>query len=114
MRSDYDHISKYHAIQRGSYIIIYALLPIQAFTGFALMWPNALLGVFAGFAGGIDNVTAWARLAHSMIMRIYLLLAVTHGSLSIYEGFPSFKYFWFGLKDPLPNAHPSGEGDHDH
>lgn len=110
LRGGYDHVSKYHVIQRGSYIVIYALLPIQAFTGFALVWPEALLGWASGPLGGVAAAAAWARLAHSMIMRVYLLLAITHGSLSFYEGFPSVKYFWFGMKDPLPNAHPGGHG----
>jgi len=117
LKSHYDHISKYHVIQRGSYIVIYALIPIQAFTGFALVWPQALLGFWAGPFGGVAALAGWMRLIHTLLMRVFLMLAVTHGSLSVYEGFPSIKYFWFGIPDPLPNVHGhgddhSGGGDH--
>ena len=112
LRSEYPHIKKYHPIQRGSYIAIYALLPIQALTGFALIWPTVLLAPFAGLFGGVAHVAAWTRLAHSIIMRIFLVLVATHGPLAIYEGYPAFKHFWFGIETPLPNVHADGKHGH--
>lgn len=110
IKPHYDHIAKYHPIQRMTYITIYALLPLQAYTGFALLWPKILLAPVAGFAGGIANAAAWSRFLHSFIRTVYILLFSMHAILAILEGFPSFKYFWFGMKDPLPNAHSSKEG----
>jgi thiosulfate reductase cytochrome b subunit len=110
LRPSYDHVSKYHPIQRMTYISIYALLPIQAYTGFALIWPTILLAPVAGFAGGIANAAAWSRFIHASLMRVFMLLVGIHAVLAILEGFPGWKYFWFGMKDPLPNAHPSKEG----
>lgn len=102
IRPSYPHMRKFHPMQRGTYWIFALLFPIQAYTGFSLMWPETLLGWISGPFGGVAAAAAWMRLIHSIIFRIYFILMTMHAYLVIMEGWPKLKIFWFGIETPLP------------
>lgn len=109
IKPDYPHLAKFHPIQRGTYWIMGLLLPIQAFTGFSLMWPQALLGWISGPFGGVAAAAAWMRLIHSVIFRIYFYLVMIHAYLAITETWPKLKVFWFWLEPEIPHL-KEGQG----
>lgn len=114
INSTYDHLKKYHVIQRVTYLSMGLMMIVQAYTGFALMWPRPLLGPISGLFGGIAAAGAWMRFIHAAIMRIYVFLAIAHGYLSTTEDWPWMKYFWFGIYPPPYEHHGEHHGDASH
>jgi Ni,Fe-hydrogenase I cytochrome b subunit len=103
IRPGYPHIHKFHPMQRGTYWTMALLFPIQAYTGFSLMWPQQLLGFISGPFGGVAAAAAWMRLTHSVIMRIYLVLVLLHAYLAIVEAWPKLKCMWFWIEPEIPH-----------
>lgn len=111
LAKNYPHLKKYHPLQRITYISIYVLILVQAYTGLSLLWPQLLFWVPSGIASPALAV-AYARFIHSILMRLFLLLAGAHATFTIYETLPATMYFWFGIESPLPNVHEHGHGEH--
>jgi thiosulfate reductase cytochrome b subunit len=98
IKRSYEHLSKYNVMQKMTYSILFpALLVIQIYTGFALMWPNILLIVFKGLAGGTAAAASWARLTHFIACMVLVMLTLIHICLSFVEDLPGLLVF-FGLR----------------
>jgi len=117
MVEHYPHKAKYHLMQRGGYAaMMLAVFPIQAYTGFALVWPRLLLGPFVamGVFGDVAVAAAWARWIHALLMRVFFAFTIVHASLAIMYAFPNLLYFWFGIATPMPHLeHGHGHGGDD-
>lgn len=94
IRKQYPHLSKYNAMQKIIYGYIFpVLLLILAVTGFAMKYPNAMLG----WADSVDLVAAYVRVGHFFFCAILLFLVLIHICLSFVEDFPAMLIF-FGLQ----------------
>ncbi len=94
----YEHKKKFNALQRPTYPAIWALLGLQAISGF-IIWNPAIGGPLVSLAGGSADLAAWMRLLHNVNMRIMVLIATIHSYLGIMEDYPVLNVFWF-WKDP--------------
>ncbi len=90
----YDHLKKFNPLQRPAYPGIWAMLILQAITGFIIWRPG--LGALFGSPG---DVAAWMRLIHQINMRMMVVLVTIHSYLGTMEDFPVLKVFWF-WKEP--------------
>lgn len=98
IRKSYEHLSKYNGMQKITYSILFpTLLVIQIYTGFGLMWPNIVLVIFKGLAGGLSAAASWARLIHFMAAVTLVMLTLIHVCLSFVEDLPGLLVF-FGLR----------------
>jgi thiosulfate reductase cytochrome b subunit len=114
IKRHYPHLSKYNVMQKMTYGHIFPLLMvIQAYTGFALMWPRPLLGWSADLLGGIAYAAAWSRIIHFMSAMLFLQFTLIHVCLATIEDFPSL-FTFFGLKKQELHYDDHGHhGDHD-
>ena len=94
----YDHFKKFNPMQRPAYPAVWAMLSLQAITGF-LIWRPGLAGPLTGLFGGAADMAAWMRLIHQINMRLMVVLVAMHSFLGTMEDFPVLKVFWF-WKDP--------------
>ena len=105
IRRSYPHLGKYNVMQKFTYGIAFPLLiVVQAYTGFALIWPEVLLPWAGPLAGGLSAAAGWARLVHFLGSMSLIMLASIHVCLAFVEDFPALLVF-FGL------AKQAGEED---
>lgn len=98
IKGSYPHLTKYNVMQKMTYAIMFPLfLIIQAYTGFALIWPKILLGWAASYTGGLAAAAAWSRSIHFTCAMIFIFLTVVHLCLAFVENYPALLDF-FGLK----------------
>lgn len=110
VKRSYPHIAKYNVMQKMTYGIAFpSLMVVQAYTGFALMWPTILLGWAGDFVGGVAAAAAWARLLHFFCAIAFLMLTMIHVCLSFVEDYPALLMF-FGLA----KQEVHGEHEHEH
>jgi thiosulfate reductase cytochrome b subunit len=115
IKKHYPHLSKYNVMQKMTYGHIFPLLMvIQAYTGFALMWPRPLLGWSADIVGGIAVAAGWSRVIHFLSAMLFLQFTLIHVCLATIEDFPSL-FTFFGLKKQElhhdDHGHHSDHGD---
>ena len=108
----YDHLKKFNPLQRPAYPAIWAMLILQAFTGF-IIWQPAIGGLFSGIFGGPADMAAWMRLVHNINMRFMVALVTIHSYLGSMEDFPVLKVFWF-WKEPDLTKYEHEHGDEAH
>jgi len=106
----YEHKKKYNPIQRQTYPMLWALIGLQALTGFIIFWPGLVPGFISGMMGGTASLGAWMRVVHSANMRLMFLVVTIHSYLGIMEDYPVLKFFWFGVE---PDWESLKHGDHD-
>jgi thiosulfate reductase cytochrome b subunit len=110
IKKSYPHLSKYNVMQKMTYGHIFPLLMvIQAYTGFALMWPRPLLGWFSDIIGGVAYAAAWSRIIHFISAMLFLQFTLIHVCLAAIEDFPSL-FTFFGLKKQ--ELHHDDHGHH--
>ena len=96
-RRSYPHLGKYNVMQKFTYGIAFPLLiVVQAYTGFALIWPGVLLPWAGPLAGGLSAAAGWARLVHFLGSMSLIMLVSIHVCLAFVEDFPTLLVF-FGL-----------------
>ena len=105
----YDHLKKFNPLQRPAYPAIWAMLSLQAITGF-IIWMPTLGGPLASLAGGPADLAAWMRLFHNILMRAMVILVVIHSYLGTMEDFPVLRVFWF-WKEPDLSKYEHDEHD---
>ena len=106
----YPHLSKYNVMQKMTYGLLFPIfLVIQAFTGFALMWPKTLLGWAGPYVGGIAAAAAWSRIAHFGICMFLIMLTLIHMCLSFIEDYPALLSFFGVKKQEVYAAHEEHE-----
>ncbi|MFA5867522.1 MAG: cytochrome b/b6 domain-containing protein [Actinomycetota bacterium] len=94
LRRQYPHLSKYNALQKIIYGYIFpVIIVLMAITGFAMQYPNAMLG----WASSVDLAAAYARVSHFFLGAIIVFLVLIHICLSFVEDFPALMIF-FGLR----------------
>ncbi len=108
----YEHKKKYNPIQRQTYPMLWALIGLQALTGFIIFWPGMVPGFISGIIGGTASLAAWMRVVHSANMRIMLFVVTIHSYLGIMEDYPVLKFFWFGKEPDWESLKHDGHGDH--
>ncbi len=94
----YEHKKKFNVLQRPTYPAIWALLGLQAISGF-IIWNPAIGGPLVSLAGGPADLAAWMRLLHNVNMRLLVLIGTMHSYLAIMEDYPVLNVFWF-WKEP--------------
>lgn len=97
----YPHIKKFNPIQRPAYPTLWALLGLQAITGFIIWRPTLVPAFMAGMVGDYAALAAWARLVHSINMRLMVVVVTVHSYLGIMEDYPVLKLFWFWREPDL-------------
>lgn len=107
----YEHRKKFNPLQRPTYPAIWALLGLQALTGF-IIWNPAIGGPLTSLAGGPADLAAWMRLLHNVNMRILVLIGTIHSYLGIMEDYPVLNVFWF-WKDPDMAKYEHDEHHHE-
>lgn len=106
----YDHLKKFNPLQRPAYPGIWAMLSLQALTGF-LIWQPALAGPVAGIFGGPADLAAWMRLIHNIDMRLMVMLVCIHSYLGTMADYPVLAVFWFWKE---PDLSRYDQEDHGH
>lgn len=97
IKKSYPHLAKYNVMQKMTYGVMFpSLMVIQAYTGFALMWPAVLLGWAGPYVGGVAAAAAWARIVHFMVAITFIMFTLIHVCLSFIEDFPAL-FTFFGL-----------------
>lgn len=113
----YPHLKKLNPLQRPTYPMLWALLGLQAITGFLIWQPTLAPGFVAGNLGGFAALAAWARLVHSVNMRLMVMIATIHSYLGVMEDYPVLKVFWFWQEPDMSkyeHEHGHGEGHGEH
>lgn len=94
LRKQYPHLSKYNALQKIIYGYIFPFfMVVLAITGFAMQYPEAMLG----WAASVDLVAAYVRVVHFFFCALTLFFVLIHVCMSFVEDFPAMLIF-FGLQ----------------
>ncbi len=101
IKPDYPHIAKYNPLQKSMYGLMFpVLLIVQAYTGFALIWPDTMLGWLTGIFGtDPGNAYFLARFTHLTLMWILVVFTLIHVYMAAMEDFP---VLWLMFRQRLP------------
>lgn len=83
---------KYNGLQRLSYLGIVVLMLAQAFTGFAIGWPDGMFSGFVAWAGGL----AALRAIHLLGTYIFIAFSLVHVYMVFVEDPHEFPAMFFG------------------
>jgi Ni/Fe-hydrogenase 1 B-type cytochrome subunit len=109
------HVAKYNVMQKGTYLMFFALMIVQAFTGLALltmripligMSPrDMLVGWWLGALVGSTDLAGWyMRTIHYIINWVFILVTTIHVYLSATIDIPVTMDF-FGIKELQVKPH---------
>lgn len=86
---------KYNGLQRLSYLGIVVLMLAQAFTGFAIGWPDGMLNGFVAWVGGL----AALRAIHLLGTYIFIAFTIVHAYMVFVEDPQEFPAMFLGREE---------------
>lgn len=101
LRKQHPITGKYNPLQKITYCSWAVLIVAQAYTGFALYWPDA--SVFAAFIELVRGLF-YVRMIHYLIMWLFIVTAGLHLYLVFAEDLVELPHMLFGLK-PKASKH---------
>ncbi len=95
LRKTHPETGKYNTLQKSTYNLWFFLIIVQALTGFSIYWKTAPFWASLNDAvGGLLMM----RFYHYVIMWVFVLTAMIHVYLSVFEDFKGFLLMFFGIE----------------
>ena len=94
LKPDYPHLQKFNPLQKMTYLLFALVMPLQAYSGFCLVWP-ILATPISGLFGGVAGAVAYMRWVHWCGMLFYAMFTGIHVYLAATENFYALEYIFF-------------------